>query len=68
MAKKKGNRKHPTVAMLQDLKDVFEKHNWSGSAIGLLAASSGNCPDGKTPQEVTYQLPDGTMVHKTVCV
>jgi hypothetical protein len=29
---------------------------------------SGGCPLGTTPKEVTYKLPDGTWVTKTICV
>lgn len=70
-------KKHPTKEMVKDLKTVFEKHNWSGNAIGIalspsssanITASIGNCPPGTSPQMIKYQLPDGTWVLKTVCI
>jgi hypothetical protein len=66
-------RKHPSPEMLKDLNKLFTKHNWSGEAIGLQDAAgdledTDDCPDGKTPKEVTYKLPDGTWVTKTICV
>ena len=64
-------KKHPTKALVVDLQAVFAKHNWSGRAIGLRsikATAGGPCPEGTTPQEVTYKLPDGTWVNKTICV
>lgn len=66
-----GKKKHPDAALLRDLMAVFEEHNWSGNAIALGApaeTSAKKCPAGKTPVEVSYQLPDGTWVNKTVCV
>jgi hypothetical protein len=58
--------------MLKDLSKVFAKHNWSGRAIGLQDSEgdggTGDCPPGTTPKEVTYKLPDGTWVTKTICV
>ena len=66
-------RKHPSPEMLKDLNKVFAKHNWSGREIGLQDVTagdndSGDCPPGTTPKEVTYKLPDGTWVTKTICV
>jgi hypothetical protein len=62
-------RKRPSPEMLKDLNKLFTKHNWSGAAIGLQdLEESDDCPDGKTPKEVTYKLPDGTWVTKTICV
>jgi hypothetical protein len=59
--------------MLKDLSKVFEKRNWSGAAIGITGVranddDSDDCPPGTTPKEVTYKLPDGTWVTKTICV
>ena len=28
-------RKHPTEALLKELREVYERHNWSGTAIGI---------------------------------
>jgi hypothetical protein len=79
-AKKRSTKKksiqHPTPALLKDLGDVFDKHGWSGRPIGfgtdamVAAAPADNegCPDGTTPQWVTYQLPDGSSVTKQICV
>jgi hypothetical protein len=67
-----ASRKHPTPEMLKELNKVFVKHNWSGRAVGLRDVEgddgSGGCPPGTTPKEVTYKLPDGTWVTKTICV
>ena len=67
-----GQRKHPSPEMLNDLDKVYKKHNWSGAAIGLRElddeADGDACPPGTVAKEVTYQLPDGTWVTKTVCV
>ncbi len=72
------SKKHPTKEFVKDLTKVFEKHNWSGNAIGIAMTNSsmaninttdaGGCPAGTTPQVIKYQLPDGTWVSKTVCV
>jgi len=70
----KNTRKYiqPTKAMLRDLKEVFDKHNWPGHPVGLMASSAiegpDTCPDGSEPQFVTVQLPDGTQVQKKVCL
>lgn len=64
-------KKHPPVEMIQDLQAVFEKHNWSGAPIGIKAdkdADASECPDGTTPRQITYQLPDGSWKTKTICV
>ncbi len=69
MAKK--TLQHPTPEMIADLKDVFDKHNWSGRPVGFgkaqLADDSNLCLDGSVPQWVTYQLPDGSSVTKKIC-
>jgi hypothetical protein len=71
---------HPTPELVQDLQQVFDKHNWSGEPIGFAqpkasiggAAAAeddpGDCPVGTTPQTVTYSLPNGQQVTKTICV
>jgi hypothetical protein len=65
-------KKHPPKEFVRDLKKVFEKHNWSGRAIGLSALAADDtgdlCPDGKPAQVVRYQLPDGTWVEKKMCL
>jgi hypothetical protein len=67
-----SRKTRPTKEFLEDLKAVFEKHNWSGNALALqplaTAASGSDCPAGKTPHEVTYQLPNGSWVTKTICL
>jgi hypothetical protein len=68
-----ATRKHPSREMLKELDKVFTKHNWSGAAIGLRNSEADNddpedCPPGTTPKKVTYKLPDGTWVTKTICV
>ncbi len=64
---------HPSPAMVSDLRKLFVKHNWSGRPIGMVAADTtgddpANCPEGKTPQTVCYNLPNGDTVCKTMCV
>jgi hypothetical protein len=73
-------RKHPTKEMVNDLAEVFQKHNWSGQPIGLASApldsdttaandSDDNlCPDGSEPRWVTYKLPNGTWATKKMCL
>lgn len=73
-AKKKAKpMKKPPAQMMQDLQDVLVKHGWAGSMIVkpatmAVAAAASPCPPGKTPQEISYQLPDGTWVSKIICV
>lgn len=79
-SKKSSAKGHPTKALLKDLKEVFEKHQWSGNAIGIAlspaahnnikaaaATADTGCPDGSLPQIVKFQLPDGTWVFKKIC-
>jgi hypothetical protein len=65
-------RKHPPAEMLAELQQTFRKFNWSGKPVGLVpnanAGEQGQCPPGQTPHQITYQLPDGTWVTKTVCI
>jgi len=70
MATKKKTSRKPPKALLNDMQELFAKHNWAGSAVGRLAVNTGptTCPPGTTPHEITYQLPDGTWVTKTVCL
>jgi hypothetical protein len=75
-----SKKMHPTPEMVRDLQMVFTKHNWSGQPIGLVQPKSlidnqangeedpDNCPEGKVPQTVTYRLPNGDEVNKTICV
>jgi hypothetical protein len=72
---KKKQAKHPPAAMLDDMKKVFAKHNWKGTMMWKPAAtmtaavaSENGCPPGQSPHEISYQLPDGTWVTKTVCM
>lgn len=64
-------KKHPTKELVKDLKKVFEKHNWSGQAIGMSAMAAANsddlCPDGNPPKIVRY-LKDGKWVEKKMCL
>jgi len=64
----KKNR--PPKKLLDEVQAVFEKHNWDGFAVAAKAASPQEliCPVGQTPHDITYQLPDGTWVTKTVCL
>jgi hypothetical protein len=65
-------KKHPPKALLKELKKLYDKHNWSGSGIGMRmlssAADTESCPDGTTPHEIRYQDASGTWVTKTVCL
>ncbi len=65
-------KKSPSKAFLEDLKAVFEKHNWPGDEIGITKLTAGadniNCPPGKTPHEISFKRPDGSTGFKTVCL
>jgi hypothetical protein len=75
-----ASKKHrPTGEMVEDLVKLFKKHNWSGQPIGLSASRvtlktaalhdlDDTCPDGSSPQWVTYKRPDGTWVTEKRCV
>jgi len=79
-AKKKTKRasaKHPSPAMIRDLTKVMKKHNFVGRTLMwkpmaathlTMAVGQGGCPPGQSPHTVSYQLPDGTWVTKTVCM
>ena len=58
--------------LLDEVKAVFKNHNYPGTVIGrrsqLADPGANNCPPGTTPHDVTYQLPDGTWVTKTMCL
>jgi len=60
----------PPQALLDDMQKLFAKHDWSGNLVGRPLAATGatTCPPGTTPHEITYQLPNGTWVTKTVCL
>lgn len=61
----------PPAAMIKDLKAVFEKHNWSGAAVGLRPATAEEapdiCPNGNPPQMVTVEV-DGQLVTRRMCL
>lgn len=68
-----SKKMHPTPAMVNDLRKLFVKHNWSGRPIGMVAADTtgddpANCPEDKTPQTVCYYDETGTMICKTMCL
>jgi len=71
-SRKTTKAKHPTAAMLRDLKAVFKKHDWPGHPVGLMTAAAipgpDTCPNGSEPQIVSFQLPDGTQVTKKMCL
>ena len=65
---------------VEDLKKVFEKHNWPGHPIGFVpnpvTATLGlepcdpgpvTCPDGQTPQTQWVHCPDGTSILRRFC-
>jgi hypothetical protein len=65
---------------VEDLKKVFEKHNWSGHPIGFVAnpavATLGlqpcdpgpvTCPNGEAPQTQWVHCPDGTSILRRFC-
>jgi hypothetical protein len=65
---------------VEDLKKVFEKHNWPGHPIGFVAnpamAALGlqpcdpgpvTCPNGETPQTQWVHCPDGTSILRRFC-
>jgi len=65
---------------VEDLKQVFKKHHWSGHPIGFVAnpsmASVGledcdpgplTCPNGETPQTQWVHCPDGTTILRRFC-
>lgn len=69
-AKVQQSSQQPPQALLEDVQKLFAKHDWSGNLVGRSLAATGatTCPPGTTPHEITYQLPDGTWVTKTVCL
>lgn len=78
-AKKKSKRTrdvHPSPAMIRDLTKVMKKHNFVGRTLTWRPMSSahmmesmgdGGCPPGQSPHTISYQLPSGEWVMKTVC-
>jgi hypothetical protein len=69
-----------TPEFVNDLKEVFAKHNWSGHPIGFVvnpvAASlstqacdpgPATCPDGSQPQQQWVHCPDGTSILRNFC-
>jgi hypothetical protein len=77
-SKKASSKAQPSDALLKDLKAVFEKHNWTGGAIGIhpetvmgglgLTAEGLDCHPPKQPTEVSIHHPDGTIEKMTVCL
>jgi len=65
---RKATLKPPTVGLAADLKAVFEKHNWPGHPVGVMAAMADSCPPGTSPHTVTYTDENGTIVTKTMCL
>jgi hypothetical protein len=67
-----NKKSQPSTEMLKDLKALFHKHDWPGSAIGLTASeansSETNCVPPKKPTLVTIVHEDGTKESKTVCL
>jgi hypothetical protein len=65
-------KQHPPKELVKDLKKVFEKHNWSGRAIGLSAGQADDdsdvCPDGTPKQVVRYLDKNGNWIEKKVCL
>ena len=65
-------KKKPSPDMLRELKALFSKHNWPGSAIGLTSSSSGadnlDCEPPAKPTLVTIVHEDGTKEAKMVCL
>ena len=68
----KKKRKRAPLALRKDLTKLFAQHKWPGGRPAALIQSAGasasGCPDGTTPHDITYQLPDGTWAVKTVCL
>ena len=65
-------KKKPSEDMLRELKALFKKHNWPGSAIGLTHTLVGdndlNCIPPAKPTLVTIVHEDGTHEAKMVCL
>ncbi len=64
--------KNPPLALRKAAMDLFDEHGWPGNVVGrrsLTGASDAtDCPDGKTPHDITFQKEDGTWVTQTVCL
>ena len=76
-SKNTSSKHHPSPAMISDLTKVMKKHNfvgrtlmWKPMAAGDMAmtAGQGGCPDNQSPHTISYQLPTGEWVTKTVCM
>jgi hypothetical protein len=80
MAAKKKSKStrggHPSPAMIRDLTKVMKKHNFVGRTLMwkpmaeahmMESMGQGGCPDGQSPHTISYQLPTGEWVTKTVC-
>lgn len=59
------------VDFQKDLKEVFNKHNWSGDPIRIskLSATTATtqCPDETEPHQVVKQCPSGKIVVVVEC-
>ena len=62
----------PSKALLRDLKYLFDKHQWRGTAFGITAPETVpadlNCEPPKKPTLVTIVREDGTKFTTTVCL
>lgn len=70
-------KRRPSKALLRDIEAVFEKHNWPGTAVGIVAeaaapppaSNKAGCPPGTVPHDITVKDPQtGKWVTVTVCV
>ena len=65
----KKSTKKSSKAFVKDLKEVLNKHNWSGDSIMIgsnLTAADGDCPPGKTP--VKHQFTDAQGFTHTIII
>ena len=65
-----AKKKRPSKKLLADIQNAFSKHGVENAKVATLIQNleAGVCPPGQTPHNITYQLPDGTWVTKTVCL
>jgi len=84
-SKSKGRARGKNLVVLKpefvdDLKKVFEKHNWPGHPIGFVANPAVRtlnlqpcdpgpvtCPNGEAPQTQWVHCPDGTSILRRYC-
>ena len=65
----KKSAKKSSKALVKDLGEVLNKHNWSGDLIMIsssLTAAAHDCPPGKTP--VKQQFTDAQGVSHTIII